>query len=63
MLVNIGPDEQRWLVDLLEGRIRDLYSEIRRCKEHNYQDELKEERNALALILNRLRQSECEVAP
>jgi hypothetical protein len=60
MQVVIGQQEQRWLVDLLDGRIRELYSEIRRCKEHAYQDELKEERHALEALLGRLRQSECD---
>ena len=62
MVVEVTSAEWKVLVHLVEHRIEDLGPEIRRCQSFPYQEELKEERKNLEVLLSRLRSAEAGIA-
>ena len=63
MVVNLANDERALLVDLVEGRMKELYGEIRRARVDDFRSELRQQRTMLGRCLEQLRESGTQQTP
>jgi len=61
MFVEIDRTDRTLLIELVEGRLRELGPEIRRCANSGYQQTLQDKKGALQHILHRLHEAEWDV--
>jgi len=61
MYINLERDEQRFLLELLESRSRELHPEIRRTRIHPFREELKKELALVQRLIHNLHEAECDV--
>lgn len=62
MYLLIDHEEHRLLLELAETRIQEILPEIRRCKNLDYQQQLKAELERLRRLARRLHDAECDVS-
>lgn len=55
--IELSPDEQAALIEMLETCITDMHSEIRRTSSHDYKEDLKKRRDILVKLYNQLQHS------
>ncbi len=55
MYLEMDEDEYGFLVGLLESRVTELHPEIRRSRDRQFKDGLKQELDCLTALLDRLR--------
>ena len=61
MFVELNREEQTLLAELVEMRLAELGSEIRRSRTHEFHDKLKGQKETLQKILRHLHEAEWDV--
>lgn len=58
MYLEMSHDEKKLIVELVDQRLGEIGSEIRRSRDHVFRDRLKDDKATLQKILRHLRESE-----
>lgn len=61
MYVVINRHQHRLLTELVENRIGELHSEIRRSRDYKFTEGLKQNLESFEKLLHQLHESECDV--
>lgn len=61
MLLELTPHQKQLLTELVDGRVREIRTEIRRARDSRYRDELVEQMHDVEQVMHQLHESEWDV--
>ncbi len=61
MFLELDSEQHRLLMGLVDARVREIPSEIRRCRDYRFHDELKHDLEVMRNLLQRLHEAEYDV--